>query len=178
MDSFAKDTAYLQAGIPELEAYLLSREIYWPLSTNRSDLPLLTLGGLLLAQARLSISSQPIQGLSAHLEAVRSSWWVAWETKAGSEFRARFALWKNFLTDYGSNPEEHASAYPYEVRTRVKLHLLDEQLPAHPDEWDALSQLDNGLKTALVPSSFLWEPALQEVFPSEVYWYLYGKLRT
>jgi len=178
MDFIAKDTAYLQAGIPELKEYLLSREIYWPVSTGGYDLPCLTLGGLLLAQARLSVSSPPIQGLSIQLEAVRSSWRVAWETKAGSEFKARFELWKNFLMDYESDPEGHADAYPHEVRTRVMLHLLDEQLPAHPDGWETLSQLDKVLKTALVSSGFLWEPALQEAFPSEVYWYLYGKLRT
>jgi hypothetical protein len=178
MDPISKDTAYLQAGIPELKEYLLSRELYWPVSTRRYDLPRLTLGGLLLALARLSASHQPIEGLTRQLEAVRSSWRAAWEAKAGREFKARFELWKNYILDYKFNPEGYADSYPHEVRYRVMLHLLGVELPSHPGEWKALNQLDEILRTALVPSTFIWETGLQEAFPSEVYWYLYGRLRT
>ena len=177
MDFIPGDTAYLQAGVPELKEYLLSREIYWPITAPGHDLPRLTLGGLLLALVRLSACGQAVEGLRMRLDAVRSSWRVAWENKAHREFQARLRLWKNYLVDYQYAPEAHAEAYPYEVRYRVMLHLLDIELPAHPGEWQALVQLDNLLQKALVPAPFIWEADLKEAFPSEVYWYLYGKLK-
>lgn len=178
MDFTPRETAYLQAGVPELKEYLLSRQIYWPVSARGYDLPRLTLGGLLLASRRLAAVGAPVESLVTQMEAVRSGWRVAWENKAQLEFKARFRLWKNYLMETRQDPEEHAGAYPHEVRYRVMLQLLDGELPVHPEEDQALSALDKVLRSLLAPGPFVWESELQEAFPSGVYWYLYGKLST
>ena len=177
MNPIKTDKAYLEAGIPELGDYLLSKELYWPISSRGYTLPRLTIGGILLAQARLEARGEWIVSLVAQLDAVRSKWRVAWETKAGREVQARLRLWSNYLADYRHNPENHADAYPHEVRYRVMLHLLLAELPATPAERESLSQLDNVLRTKLISGDFIWESELQAGFPRGVYWYLYGKLK-
>jgi len=173
-----KDRAYLEAGISELNDYLLSQELYWPISARGFDLPRLTIGGILLTQAQLEARDERIESLVAQLDGVRSKWRVAWETKAGREVGARLRLWSNYLTDYRQNPEQHADLYPHEVRYRVMLQLLLAELPAPPPEQEALSQLDSLLRANLQTSDFIWDTDIQTGFPSEVYWYLYGKLRS
>jgi hypothetical protein len=178
MSSVEKDRAYLEAGIPELEDYLLSDELFWPITARGYDLPRLTIGGVLLAVARLQARGTETESLVAQLEAVRSKWRVAWETKAGRGIKARMRLWGNYLADYRQNPEGHADVYPHEVRYRVMLHLLLAELPASPPEQKELTQLDSLLRVNLVSGDFIWEADLQPGFPREVYWYLYGKLRS
>jgi hypothetical protein len=176
MTSVEKDRAYLEAGIPELQSYLLSDELYWPVSARGHNLPRLTIGGLLLANARLQARGEPVDALMSRLEAVRSKWRVAWETKAGREFRSRFGLWGNYLADYRQNPEGHADSYPHEVRNRVMLELLRSELPADLPEREALSSLDTALQSSLLPADFVWESDLQPGFHRETYWFLYGTL--
>jgi hypothetical protein len=177
MSSIEKDKTYLEAGISELDDYLLSQELFWPISARGFSLPRLTIGGILLAKARLEARNERIESLIAQLDAVRSKWQVAWETKAGREFRSRFGLWSNYLADYRHNPENNVDAYPHEVRYRVMLQLLLDELTAPPPENEGLIQLDSVLRTSLSPGEFIWDVDLQSGFPREVYWYLYGKLK-
>lgn len=178
MTSAEKDRAYLEAGVSETKDYLLSDELYWPITARGFDLPRLTIGGILLAKARLEARGERIEALLARLDAVRSKWRVAWETKAGREFRSRFGLWGSYLKDYRENPEGQADSYPQEVRNRAMLQLLLPELPEELPERDALSPLDSVLRTNLSPSDFIWEAALQSEFPRGEYWFLYGTLRS
>jgi hypothetical protein len=173
-----KDKAYLEAGIPELEAYLLSDELFWPITARGYNLPRLTVGGILLSIARLEARGESIESLTAQLDVVRSKWRVAWETKAGRGVQARMRLWGNYLSDYRHNPEGHADEYPHEVRYRVMLHLLLADLPAFLPEQKELTQLDSLLRVNLISGDFIWDSDLQAGFPREVYWYLFGKLKS
>ena len=178
MAAVEKDRAYVEAGIPELGAYLLSDELYWPITARGYHLPRLTIGGILLAKTRLEARGERIASLVAGLEALRSKWRVAWETKAGREVQARMRLWGEYLSDYRQDPEGHADAYPHEVRYRVMLHLLLAELPAPPPEREELIHLDSLLHVNLMPGDFVWETELESGFPNEVYWYLYGQLKS
>jgi hypothetical protein len=177
MVSVEKDRLFLEAGIPELDDYLLSQELYWPLTARGYNLPRLTIGGLLLSLARLEAAGERSIALEARLDGVRSRRRVAWETRAGREVRSRCGLWQTYLADYCHNPEEHADAYPQEVRYRVMLHLLLAELPSQPAEAELISQLDGIVRANLIPGGFVWEGGLQAGFPRETYWYLYGKLK-
>jgi hypothetical protein len=170
------DRAYLEAGIPELGDYLLSSELYWPITTRGYTLPRLTIGGILLSKIRLEAREERIESLVAQLDAVRSRWQVAWETKAGREVQARMRLWSNYLADYRHDPERHADAYPHEVRYRVMLDLLLSEMPSVPAELEELSQLDNLLRSNFTNTDFIWDADLRSGFSKETYWFLYGKL--
>ena len=69
MTSLENDRAYLEAGIPELGDYLLSKELYWPISARGYNLPRLTVGGILLAQTRLGARGGRIEKLATQLDA-------------------------------------------------------------------------------------------------------------
>lgn len=182
MPSYEQDLAFFEAGVQALSDYLLSEELFWPLSGGVA-LPRLTPGGLLLAQRRLrgrkgglDEDARLRRGESA-LEATRSKWRSAWERKAAREVRARLDLWRNYLQDYRAAPAEQADAYPREVRWRVILHLLLAELSERPPQAEALAGLDRLLRVFFLPGAFVWETELAGAFPAGEYWYLYGRLK-
>ncbi len=176
MATLEQDRQFLLAGIPELQAYLLSKELYYPITARGVDLPRLTLGGVLLALARLRGANQAAD-LEGAVEAIRLKWRSAWEAKASREVRARLALWQNYLADVRQNPDQHAPYYRQEVRVRAMLDLLLADLPQEAPETTSLHDLDERLRRMLIPGEFVWEPAVQAAFPPETFWYLYGKLK-
>ena len=105
-------------------------------------------------------------------------WRVAWEQKAGREVHARLDLWRNYLMDYRQSPEVHADEYLHEVRWRVILNLLFDELPAPPSEAEALAGLDQLLQASFLPGDFIWEEDLMPGFPQQAYWFLYGRLKS
>ncbi len=169
------DVLYLKAALEELEPYLLSTELYWPL--GHPSLPRLTLGNLLLTRLRLKARGLLSTAAEAQLEEQRYRWRVAWEKKARQEFRSRLRLWQNYLEDYSETPCAWASNYPQEVRHRAILELLQADMATPLPETLLLKQLDDRLHAVFIPGPFLWEADLQAVFPKETWWYLYGKLK-
>jgi hypothetical protein len=187
LPSFEYDLNYLQACLVEMESYLLSSEVYWPVEayppTGEPPYPRLTLGGVLLARARLTgrelTLAQEVQlaRVVPELETVRSHWRTAWGQKAKRSFHNRLEMWRNFLYEYRQDPEAHADRYAYEVRLRVMVEMLFPEAGEIPQEdTDLLTVLDAVLKGWLIPGKFIWEQAIQNGFPSETYWYLYGYL--
>ncbi len=187
MKSVEHDLRYIQAGLDVLEDYLLSADVFWPLgakpSAGEPDFPQLTLGGMLLARARLvrqhpsSGQQEQVQRAVSSLDSYRTKWRVAWEKKAGQCFHVRQRMWAGFLHDYQENQADNADRYVYEVRLRVMLELLRSEVTLeNKAEVELILALDGYLKSVLVPGGFIWEPELEAGFPSGVYWYLYGKL--
>ncbi len=163
-----KDKAYFTAGVEELERYLLSNELYWPIGAQTTDLTQLTLGGLLLVRARLRGRMViGLQSLDARLDAIRSKWRSAWDGKVRREVRARSELWKQFLVEARADPKSATRLYSQNVRQRAIIALLGE----HSDA------LDGYLRKALQPGAFVWEAALQPGFPPNDFWFLYGRFK-
>jgi hypothetical protein len=188
------DLRYLKAGVEELEQYLLSSQLYWPVHvvtpTGETPYPRLTPGELLLAREKLRAHSlspgyndevtSPVQAkidrLEGDFEVIRSKWRGNWGKKAAQDFSSRLALWRNFLGDYRKVPDDQAPFYAYEVRTRVILQLLEPEAVGIPAaELDMRTGLDTLLRAILVPGEFIWEAALEAGFPKADYWYLYAQ---
>ncbi len=179
------DLQFVKAGVEDLPAYLLSKELFWPLSAPKSgySLPRFTLGGLLAALRRLQAYADTpakqaeVRDFERRVDALRSSRRVAWENKAAHEFGARFRLWQNYLSDLRQAPDNHADSYAHEVSWRVLLELLAAELPVPPPESSALARLDSALKSRWRPGEFIWARELKPVFPEQPFWYLYGNVR-
>lgn len=172
MTSIAEDIQFLTEGLPQLQDYLLSNELYWPLSNS---LPRLTLGSVWLALARLEVTNpDEVRKFRAELEPVRFRWRAAWEKKAAREMANRLRLWSQYLSDYQNDPLS-AGSYPTEVRGRTILQLLSPEVPDAPEK-TVLAELDAMLKARLVSGAFVWEAGLQAAFPMTDFWFLYGKL--
>ena len=163
MTTFAQDRQFLEAGIPELQNYLLSKELYVTLPGSFT-LPRLTLGGLLLARQRLGPQAD---SLAAQMDAIRSKQRVAWDAKVRHEVRARSDLWKNYLIDYRESPKSSKDEYPQQVRYRTMLTLLGEES----------NDFDEMVKAVFIPGDFVWEKECAERFPRNTFWFLFGKLK-
>jgi hypothetical protein len=188
MPSLGYDLEFLGASLGLLESYLMSKELYWQLGGNpprgEPAFPSLTLGAMLLAQARaneraLSTGQEMrMQKANQQIEQIRRKWSVAWENKAGQEHSARLKLWRDYLEEYRQNPQENAARYPYEVSRRVMLQLLQDQgIRVRPEEEQMLSGLDRLVSAALIPGDFVWESELVGGFPKTEFAYLYGRLK-
>jgi hypothetical protein len=188
MSSSAYELGYLKAGIESLDAYLLSDDLYWTLSTSSPPgEPLfrqLTLGGLLLNEQRLlarhlsPTQDMELRAYSTELREFISRHRVAWERKTSREFQARLKLWGTYLSEYRDDPDNQADRYAYEVERRVMLHLL---APFARDilraDLELLGSLDKLLEAVFMPGSFVWEAEVTGAFDQADFWYLYGKLR-
>ncbi len=187
MRSTEYDLRYLQAGVAELENYLLSKDVFWPTDirppAGEPSYPQLTLGGLLLSRQRLKIYEKTPKQIAqadkifTEMDAIRARWKVAWENKASRSFTVRVKMWRDYIEEYRLLPQDNADRYAYEVRLRVMLTLLKPEVGTQSAaEIDLLSILDNYLEKVLIEGSFVWEPELQPGFPYTTYWFLYGRL--
>lgn len=179
--SQAADIAYIQASLGELEKYLSSQEIFKSIvSAGGHQIQQLTLGGLLLAltfahSRAVSLEERTqVEQLDRELYSCRQRWRFAWEKKARKEFKSRLRQWGLYLNEVQSVPEEYAVYYRHEVRLRVMLALLAEDVES--EDTDTLNTLDQMLKTWFVEGDFIWEAEISTAFPRDPFWYLWGKL--
>lgn len=157
---------FLTDGLEQLNAYLQSDEVFWPMDRD----PQLTLGNLLLAAASLQAAAKLRSEDAAALADARKEWGIAWEKKAEREFAARMRQWSNYLAELADKPKQHAHYYNNEVRARVLLQLL---APEAPKGSQQLAGLDAILKPLVEPGDFLWEASQQASYPKPAYWFLW-----
>lgn len=188
MPNFAHYQVYLQAGLKEIEPYLLSAELFWPLniapSVGEPGYPNLTLGGLLLYQifARPLAKTTPqittLRKIDTEIESTQMRWRVVWERKASWEFKSRLRQWGNFLKEVRVDPEDNNGYYRYEVRFRVIMDLLKPEIrDVDPSYLEHLDSLDLLLRALFAPGDFIWEPDFETEFHTEKFWYLWGLLK-
>ncbi len=185
--TFDYDLGFIQAGLDSLEAYLLSDEVFWPISAQppagSPAYPRLTLGALLLSMQRLGAYPRTLtqdvqyQRVNSTVDQVRSRWRAAWAKKARQSFTVRLRMWRDFIEEYRAAPLDNADRYAYEVRLRAMLELLRKEGGEPPGaELGLLSSLDEYLRAVLSPGGFIWEAEVQPGFPKGEYWYLYVML--
>jgi hypothetical protein len=193
----AQDWLLLEAGASELQDYLLSDELFWPVqaiphAADTQELRL-TNGNLLLSIARLGVEElspldrQRYETFTLACENTRTQWRVKWQKKSQREFQSRFRTWRNFLTELissmvgrSSNQDETSilqQQYVSQVRLRVILQLLVEDTPQLEGEEDLLTDLDKRMQTLMVRGQFLWDEVYRQRFPEQTYWFLYSGLR-
>jgi hypothetical protein len=183
--NFSDQAAYIQAAIEELEAYLLSEDLFWPINkpapVASQTFPRLTIGGLRLAlkhSAALAIDQKNrwlIDQFDQRVHVIQQKWRLRWEQKAHRELISRLMQWRNYLQELRQEPDRQAAYYPYEVRWRVMVTLLEQDLEElNPEETELRSGLDLMLSAQFVEGEFIWELPLRVNFPQNPYWFLYG----
>jgi len=182
------DLKYATAGLAALKDYLLTKELFWPISLSAVGQgpisPKLTAGNLLLTFARLNaygksrtldaVQQSEFTRLEREFDALKRKWQVAWEEKANREFTSRLRQWSHYLNEFTLNPDAQAPYFRSEVRLRVLLELLKDNLGEVPRE--GLSALDKSLRATFTEGDFIWDEVLADGFPLDKYWYLYGHL--
>jgi hypothetical protein len=176
---------YLQASLSEMEVYLKADSPDWRPSISAPSgmppYPNLTPGTFLLARAHLKLPNLDVQdqlrlaSVDQQISSLLDHWQTAWTRKANKDSSIRVNLWRNYLEDYRDSPHEQAPYYPYEVTQRVILELLiQDGFTASSTE---VATLDKMLEISFIPGAYIWEPDSAPAFPTQYYWFLYGRLK-
>lgn len=181
--SFEFNQKFISAALDELETYLLSNQLFWPVivgpPAGQPSYPKLTVGNLLLAMKRLeSSTSSPAQQavvrkLFDQVHALSTHWQSAWQTKIKHGYTSRLHQWGSFLQELDNDPEKQAPYYQIEVRLRLLLDLLAEE---SDQELPETTTFDSILKQYFENGDFIWRGDEAEAFPRGKYWYLYGRI--
>jgi hypothetical protein len=182
---------FLEAMIQELEAYVLSRELFWPLSpehrTNGPPFPRMTIGNVLLTLDQLEAQREQfspsqqaaLRKLTLAWQQACGKWRVGLEGKAVVEMRSRLNLWRAYLDDL-EHQGNRAGVYTHEVHNRVKFERLADFVGQHGETdpyLESMQSQDARLLPRFSPGEFQWHPSLKQVYPKSTYWYLYGMPR-
>lgn len=184
----AADLDFYRVSVPELREYILSKELYWGLSPGlkgAASFPQLTIGNLLLSQAKLNAVQLPpdqrneFARLSEDVQRIHSEWLANWRLKAGQEFKSRLNLWSQYIRDLSGDTPQHASFYSTEVRQRAILSLfqLGDHLSCTVEEEKRLYVADQILHGFTQPGPFIWPPSIKVGFPETDFWFLYVVFR-
>ncbi|MBX3055059.1 MAG: hypothetical protein KF770_01180 [Anaerolineae bacterium] len=188
VDIVHEDLDVLAAMAAEMDDYLKSDVLYWPMV--HGDMPRLTLGGYLMRQHRLQYLADMLN------EAEREKWDTAvhqfqaalaekvvrTEQRAHEELGVRARQWGTYLNDVQRERAVAAVNYETAVENRVMAAALVHFLQTAPYELEAgavpnLEMLDAGLRPYWQPGEFVWPPAWEKAYPQAEYWWLYGRPR-
>jgi hypothetical protein len=179
-----KDWGLLRAAIPDLQDYLFSAQLYWPLNIKIQDHPQesasLTPGNLLLTVRRLSAVSLSqtlgleLERLVNEFDNIRDRWRANWQLKASIEFPGRLKLWSSYVRDRVTDTEKSKLEYSHEVRWRAILQLLSGEIgEISQADVDLLGNLDQVLRAQTISGPFIWETEIGKGFAKDNYWFLY-----
>ena len=181
----------LEAFLEEIERYLLSQEVFWPLDARGAkrdpSQTRLTVGNVLLLQDSLGAAEGDMTASEVTRwrrcrdawGAVLLTWRSAVEKKAARELRARLRLWEAYLEDIEQGQRDRAD-YATEVRNRaLACRLVDLLLPAGEMEpaIRELDALDRRLRAFFQFGGFVWPPYMRGMYPRDRFWFLYGQLQ-
>jgi len=184
MDIVANQFLYLELIIPELQDYLLSESLYYPLVSsgmfNIKNKPILTIGNVYYSLHILKLeglSGQELQKKDTYhknIDIVRSKWEINWQKKVEEEYNSRLRLWRNFMLDLDEDIKSSREEYRSQVRHRVLMELLIlNDLKGIPDLQDELFILDDKYHSFTRSSAFIWDLNIRSVFPKSDYPFLY-----
>jgi hypothetical protein len=186
-----RDLQIAEAMAGDLKPYLLSETLYWSLGrsgTSRRPLPKGTLGGLLLRLHRLEALDNALTPDQSHrLRQVRwetdsalDRWFAQAEAKTLREIKARLRLWSEYLGECEDNPYTYQAEYHTQVANRTIAALLVDfagDAIAGQSITSRITVLDQLLRGITTEGNFVWDEALEPVYPRERFWWLYVRLK-
>ncbi len=173
------ESNYLAEGLEQLKPYLLSGELFWNLGLGKPKglppYPQMTLGNLLFsAQVLTGEAGKDAANLLAKLWGMRDEWAGAWAKKAGKEYEYRLKQWARAIEEFQNAGRVSPAALSTEVRTRVLLELVRDQVEL--DELERLASplsLDALFKQLTRAGDFVWDEELTADFDKGRFWFLY-----
>jgi len=179
-----KDLSTLEVFAEALPSYLREKELYGEVGRQ---LPKLTPGAVLLRLHRLQAlalsprQAERLQKATRACAEARQTWAHHYSEKLEREWKARLKTYADFLEDHKDDFDSMRAAYPAEATHRTYLHHVAQELQAF-HLWDeaheqALFALDQVLKSSFDKDNprFIWPEALAEVYPPNLFWWLYSE---
>lgn len=188
VEKLREDLRILEAMADEMDEYLRSQVLFWPLS--RTNLPRLTIGGYLMRQHRLleldslldeSERARRDRAIETFNKALVEKV-VRFEERAHKEVHARLRQWGEYLKELHDQNLRVVDFYGAHVQTRAMIEALISRLRIPPYELDSrvLTQLetyDRVLRNYWQKGDFIWPDEWQPAYPKSYYWWLYGQPR-
>ena len=188
VEKLVQDLFILGAMAAEMDEYLRSQVLFWPLS--QANLPRLTVGGYLMRQHRLLtlghlLNNEEIVRRDAAVVQFNQALdekVVRFEERAHQECHARLRQWGEYLKELHDRNLAVADFYHSHVQTRAMIAALMAKLKRPPYEFDdrveaQLATYDQVLKNYWIPGEFAWPNGWQPAYPKSEYWWLYGSPR-
>lgn len=185
------DLKEAQAMVDALEPYLLEKELYGKVGGGGlfggGKMPALTIGALLMRLRRLrALASQLTPAQLAKLEAIeakhasiRKEWTMHYEEKAVREAHSRLDAIRHFFEECAQDPKLCANVYlPEALRRTVVQEIaigLDGSYTDTRELPEKMRGTDARLRRYTQPSDFLWDPALEPVYPRDQFSWLYAR---
>ena len=191
MESVDYNLDLFEAMLDEIEDFLLSADIFWPLAKRSKPdsppYPRLSTGALLLtmdeslAQEAEMNSDQKARHveLQRQWKGVLNKWRSALGRKSEREMGMRLNLWRAYLSDLEEGSASHFD-YHRETQNRVQFTRL-RTLAASSSKTlkmeKTIRSLDARLLNLTTASDFIWDDRLRETYPKGNFGFLYRQPR-
>jgi hypothetical protein len=180
------DLEITEAMVAELEAYIVSDELYRTLivHASRGDENVRMTGGDLLARlhrlqgerAALPPAQQErIDAAQRSADAAIYSMRTRFQERLQREMKARLDSLRWFLDECDEDRQRCRGEFPFEMRNRQRIEEILKKLGANlPEDLKSLlTQIDRRIRMVAQGSEFTWDPRMRDIYPPDRYWYLY-----
>jgi hypothetical protein len=184
--SIDRDLKEAEAMADSLASYVRQNELYGQAGRGFfSNMPSLTVGALLTRLRRLDVLRDQMSGpqrqkfssVQARHDQVAREWQHHYEGKLTREANSRLDAMRPFFEECASDPRLCARVYmPETLRRTIAQECLDAlgRTSQLPDELrDKARNVDGSLRRIVRPSAFVWDAALKQAYPQEIFWWLY-----
>lgn len=191
MESIDYNLDLFEAMLDEIEDFLLSADIFWPLAKRSKPdsppYPRLSTGGLLMTQDESQAQEDEMNSdqkarhaqLQSQWERILNKWRSALGRKSEREMGMRLNLWRAYLSDLEEGRASHFD-YHRETRNRVQFTRL-RALAASSSKTlkmeKTIRSLDARLLNLTIASEFIWDDRLRETYPEGNFGVLYRQPR-
>jgi hypothetical protein len=189
--SLEQDLREAQDMAAALVPYVYEDQLYGKIGKGgmfaASNTPALTLGAFLMRlrrlralQDRMTDSQRAtLAEIEAQNENVRKEWTLHFSNKLVQEANARLKQLNQYFLDCREDPRACANAYLPEALRRTILQEIADAMDHYnmlsDDLKTAVRSADSGLRRWTAPAEFIWDAALQPIYPQNIFWWLYAK---
>lgn len=173
-----------------LEDYIRADQLYGSVGGGLfggGSSPSLTIGALIMRlrrlealQSHLSAADRDKLGQAQSLhQMVRDEWNLHYEQKLLKEANSRLDAMRTFFRECQDNTRLCANIYkPEALRRTIVQEILDvmtAQSIASAELDDKVTMTDGQLRAHFQPGDFLWDAVLQDIYPRDPFWWLWGE---
>jgi hypothetical protein len=119
---------------------------------------------------------EQVDQLSKQFAASIRSLRTRFHERLNREVESRLSSLTWFMDDCVEDRKRCQVEYPYEIRNRQRIEEILKEVGDNLDEQTAqkLKQVDQRLHSMTKTAPFIWDEALEPIFPRQPYWYLYA----
>lgn len=190
MSRWATEVAILKEMVEVFDDFILADRLYRTLLVHTAEgdrQPTMSAGRFLMSIRHLEHERQKLtheersalDSAQSRLETIRIHLSARYLDKLLHELRGQVSSWRWFLDDCLSGSGGCEEIYPGDVRSRVRIELLLEELEQLGAESVNETRIqvatqDSRLRAIWLPGPFIWQDENPSAYPEKEFWFLYG----